>query len=110
MPLGIEKDLQRRTRILSVTRRLVSERGYNNITLSDIAKASGVTVQTLYNRFNSKDELLASAVAEYYQIVIGKAERTAEGSGITKLLHIIYTITVELSKERDYAREMSNIF
>jgi AcrR family transcriptional regulator len=48
----------RRAQIAAVTQELVSERGYWGITMADIAKAAGVTVQGVLHHFPSKDDIM----------------------------------------------------
>ena len=62
MPLGDEKRLERRKRILNAAREFVARVGYDNVTMKGLAEAAGVTAPTLYNTFGSKDELLYEAV------------------------------------------------
>src|SRR5438105_2871277 len=68
MSLFDEHKTERRTRIMAAARKLVAERGYDGLTMRDLARAARVSVPTLYNLFGSKDailtaELLASATA-----------------------------------------------
>lgn len=50
--------------ILATTRRLVIERGYNKISIRDIAKASGIASGTFYNYFDSKQAVLSALLAD----------------------------------------------
>ena len=50
--------------ILSTTRRLVMERGYNKISIRDIAKACGIASGTFYNYFKSKQAVLSALLAD----------------------------------------------
>jgi AcrR family transcriptional regulator len=49
---------ERRERIQSAARKLVAERGYEGLTMRDLAQAARVSVPTLYNLFGSKDAIL----------------------------------------------------
>ncbi len=53
-----------RKKIISTAHTLFHERGYLNTTMSDIATALGVTKPTIYNYFDTKENLFI-AVAEY---------------------------------------------
>lgn len=46
--------------ILSTTRRLVVEQGYNKISIRDITQACGIATGTFYNYYNSKHEVLSA--------------------------------------------------
>ena len=52
----------RREKILSAARRLVASQGYHGMVMSDLAEVAGVSPTTLYNLFNTKDELLLEAL------------------------------------------------
>jgi AcrR family transcriptional regulator len=60
MSLFDEHKAERRERILEVARRLVAERGYEGLTMRDLARAAKVSVPTLYNLFGSKDAILVT--------------------------------------------------
>jgi AcrR family transcriptional regulator len=51
-----------RTRVVEAARALFVERGYRATTITDIARAAGVAVQSVYNVAASKSELLHLAV------------------------------------------------
>ncbi|MBC09863.1 MAG: hypothetical protein CMQ39_06840 [Gammaproteobacteria bacterium] len=52
----------RREKILSAARKLVASQGYEGMVMSDLAVIAGVSPTTLYNLFNTKDELLLEAL------------------------------------------------
>lgn len=60
MSLFEEHKAERRTRILAAARALVAERGYDGLTMRDLAHAARVSVPTLYNLFGSKDAILVA--------------------------------------------------
>jgi AcrR family transcriptional regulator len=60
MSLFDEHKAERRERILAAAKQLVKERGYDGLTMRDLARASKVSVPTLYNLFGGKDEILVA--------------------------------------------------
>ena len=54
----------RRHRILSAARDMLSEYGYEGTVMSKVAQRAGVSPTTLYNLYNTKDELLLEALRE----------------------------------------------
>ena len=60
MGLLEEHKAERRTRIARVAHRLVAERGYDGLTMRELARAARVAVPTLYNLFGSKDAILVA--------------------------------------------------
>lgn len=57
---------ERRHEILDAAVRLISERGYNGISLQDVADAVGVTKQGVLRYIGSKDNLLAMVYRDNY--------------------------------------------
>jgi AcrR family transcriptional regulator len=60
MSLLDEHKAERRARIGKVARRLVAERGYEGLTMRELAHEARVAVPTLYNLFGSKDAILVA--------------------------------------------------
>jgi AcrR family transcriptional regulator len=54
-----ERVSDKRTAILEATLDLISERGFHNISMSLIAKTSGVSTGIIYHYFASKEELIS---------------------------------------------------
>lgn len=76
MSLFEEHKAERRGRIMAAARRLVVERGYDGLTMRDLARAARVSVPTLYNLFGSKDAIL---VAELEASAVRIASRLTSG-------------------------------
>jgi len=55
---------QRRDRILAATRDLVARHGYDGMIMRDVATEANVSPTTLYNLYNTKDELLLAALRD----------------------------------------------
>jgi AcrR family transcriptional regulator len=55
---------ERRARIVAAAQAIIGERGVAAITMRDLARASRVTVPTIYNLIGSKDEVVIAAVAD----------------------------------------------
>ena len=60
MTLFDEHKAERRERITRAARALVAARGYDGLTMRDLAHAARVSVPTLYNLFGSKDAILVA--------------------------------------------------
>ncbi|HEY5951228.1 MAG TPA: TetR/AcrR family transcriptional regulator [Kofleriaceae bacterium] len=60
MSLLLEHKAERRARIGKVARELVVERGYEGLTMRELAQKARVAVPTLYNLFGSKDAILVA--------------------------------------------------
>lgn len=65
-----------RTTVLDAAYQLVSDRGWASVRMGEVAAAVGVSRQTLYNEFGSKDQLGAALVQhETDQFVTGVADQ-----------------------------------
>jgi AcrR family transcriptional regulator len=62
-------------KVLDATKELFTENLIAEITLADIAKRSGVTVQTILRRFGDKDSLFAEAISRLANDVLSQRER-----------------------------------
>ncbi|MHA3963505.1 MAG: TetR/AcrR family transcriptional regulator [Candidatus Thorarchaeota archaeon SMTZ1-45] len=58
---------QRRKAIIKIAGEFFSSQGYDQTMVEDIAQAAGYTKMTLYNYFESKDDLFIAVVTEAYQ-------------------------------------------
>jgi len=54
---------QKHIKILDEAARLFRERGFTNVSVSEIMKATGLTVGPFYNHFESKEALIAECLA-----------------------------------------------
>ena len=66
---------ERRERILEAARGLIESRGYQGLTMRDLARISGVTVPTVYNLIGSKEEVLFATVEEQTRHFVADLER-----------------------------------
>ncbi|MBV9116974.1 MAG: TetR/AcrR family transcriptional regulator [Acetobacteraceae bacterium] len=63
-----------RARILASAERLFAERGFSDVTMPMIAKASGITAGAIYKHFDSK-------VALFFEVIRGAVESTVVSAG-----------------------------
>lgn len=83
MPLSdnqIEKMKEKRRRILEEAVILFSEQGYNDTTISKVAKAADISFGSVFTYFKNKDELFDCAVSEpleeYAEIILDFSTET----------------------------------
>ena len=87
---GTERQRRRRTTILSVARELVAERGYEGLTIRDLAQRAGVAPQTLYDNYKNKDNLLALALEEHLAPTTKAiTEAGLEHEGIDRMFYVV---------------------
>jgi AcrR family transcriptional regulator len=93
-----------RARILASAERLFAERGFSDVTMPMIAKASGITAGAIYKHFNSK-------VALFFEVIRGAVESTvvsaaARPGGMTLPNVVAGFTTRERRRFRQLAVEM----
>jgi TetR/AcrR family transcriptional regulator, transcriptional repressor for nem operon len=64
MKVSREQVAENRRKILKAASRLFRERGFEAVTVAEVMKAAGLTHGGFYGYFESKDELIAEALAE----------------------------------------------
>lgn len=70
---------RRRERILAAAREIIAERGYDGLTMRELARAGRVTVPTVYNLIGGKEAVLFAAVEEQTERFVG-AIRSSRGA------------------------------
>src|SRR5688500_11749778 len=65
---------ENRRRILAAAERLFADKGYGNTTITDVAAAAGVAVETVYATFKNKITLLHRA----WDVAVGGDERDVD--------------------------------
>ena len=83
MGLLEDQKAERRARILVSARRLIAERGFDGMTMRELAAASRVSVPTLYNLFGGKHALLVGELEETFTRV-DASMRAARGDGFVE--------------------------
>jgi AcrR family transcriptional regulator len=78
MGLLEEHKAERRERIVKAAKKLVAERGYDGLTMRDLADAARVSVPTLYNLFGSKDAILVAELQSLATSIAASLPRTGD--------------------------------
>ena len=84
------KKLQTRQRIADVAAALIAERGYDAVSVVDVALAAEVSDQTVYNYFSAKQELVLDMAEQirgwYDQAIRSRSEGVTPAEALTPLL------------------------
>jgi AcrR family transcriptional regulator len=75
MPTLDQKMASRRERILEAARRLIESRGYEGLTMRNLAQESDVTVPTLYNLIGNKEQVFFEAIEEQTRVFVSSLDR-----------------------------------
>lgn len=84
---------ERRRRILTEARALITEGGVEGLTLAALGKRAGVAKQTLYYAFSGKDDIVAAAILDYFEVSEERIAYRAEPGSIARLIERQVAIT-----------------
>lgn len=77
-----EETASRHQRIVREASQMFRERGFDDVTVAEVMKAAGLTHGAFYSHFDSKESLMAAAIAYAMEIThqgVEKGFRTGEG-------------------------------
>jgi AcrR family transcriptional regulator len=97
---------ERRARIVAAAQAIIGERGYTAITMRDLARASRVTVPTIYNLIGSKDEVVIAAVADRTARYVERLAPSANRPPAERVLAIVDAVSEEFLSAPLYYRAM----
>ena len=100
---------ERRARILEAAREMLVDQG-GKFTMRDLAKRSGVALATLYNIFDSQDELIAQAVVQIFVDRVQRLIPEETGSVLELFEHQQDLSHAEILRVPAYARKMLSIY
>jgi len=100
----------RRSQILVAARRMIVERGYEAVTIRDLASECGVSVPTLYNQFGGKDALLAEAIEEQFRDSQQTEAFLRAEPGLERLLTVIDQSARQLLESATYSQRLLAAF
>ena len=106
--LSLQK-AERRARILVETRRLMATRGWSGLTMRELARASRVSVPTVYNLVGGKDALLGALMEDIFAQV-SEVGLVSDGSLVTRAGSLWRAGLAPLLEAPEYARELVCLF
>jgi AcrR family transcriptional regulator len=102
--------IARRHRILDETRRMIGEVGIANLSMDDVAKRANVAKRTLYNAFQSKEHLVASAISKYFEDYASKIDYSTEDATLEWMIERLVIVARRNMAIRNYTRALMNIY
>ena len=57
---------EKKEKIIACALNLIEEKGYDNVSVSEITKAAGVSKGAFYIHFNSKEDLIEKQISLYF--------------------------------------------
>ncbi len=97
---------ERRERILAAARDLIAARGIEALTMRELARASRVTVPTVYNLVGGRDRVLLEAVREQTARFVAGIAAAPEAAPVERVLSVADSCTGELLRRPAYYRPL----
>jgi TetR/AcrR family transcriptional regulator, fatty acid metabolism regulator protein len=96
---------ERITRILSVTRELLDEKGYDRLLTTEIAERCGLSEAAIYKYFETKRDLLIQVAEKWFEEMLAQDHRSFEGmSAFEALRHVIWHHLAIVKRHRELTR------
>ena len=99
---------KRRQRILHAARDLVAKLGYEGTIMRDVAAAANVSPTTLYNLYNTKDDLLLEALKDSIINIWRRTSQEAAEPGFNRLLTQLHYAVEQTHEEPAYAHAITH--
>jgi AcrR family transcriptional regulator len=110
MDLVTRQREERKQRILAEARQLIANRGYEAVTMRELAEKSLVSVPTLYNLFGGKNKILLAAVESYFGGLVGESARGPGPTGLARVIGLAEVLSRETPRHAAYARSLMSFF
>ena len=110
MNLMSENRLARRASMMETARQMIAEKGYESITIRELAAACRVSVPTLYNQFGGKDQLLAAAIEDHFVGDPDQVKIRTSLNGLERIFAILDFITSQFLQAPDFHRRLLEAF
>lgn len=97
--------VDKRTTIIEKAIKLFAAKGYHSTSIQEIADACGIAKGTLYNYFESKDDVMLSVLKYYSGMIMAEVEKIANDQTLTSkeiFLKQIHYQLEECVKHRDF--------
>jgi AcrR family transcriptional regulator len=98
---------ERQERVLQSARELIANRGYDGLTMRELARVSEVSDKTLYNLFATKDGLVMAAVADLLDAIVTQVQAGEQAAGLAAILRYTDAISAQILVSPEYAQAMS---
>ena len=102
--------IARRHRILDEARKMIGEVGIASLSMDDVARRADVAKRTLYNAFQSKEHLVASAISQYFEDYTSKIAYSTSSVTLAWMLEHLVIVARRNLAIRNYTRALLNVY
>lgn len=104
---------QRKEDVLLIAYNLVEKDGFDHLTMRRLAKEAGISIGSVYNLFESKDQLTMFVIQRYWTAAINNivSESENDNRSFIKKLEYLYTQFQSVTKEfhQDWLQDLVKI-
>jgi AcrR family transcriptional regulator len=106
LPLRGPGPLTQRERILEAAQSLFASRGFETVTMAEIAKRAGVARATVFNHFGSKGALIEAITESVFEYYAGMLDRALadERSSVPSLVRALFEGMAGIEQLHDFYR------
>jgi AcrR family transcriptional regulator len=101
---------ERRRRILEETRRMIADEGLANFNMNELCKRAEVAKRTLYNAFQTREQLIASAISEYFEEYVQRIPYSAPEGTLHHNLERLISVSQRNVRIPNYIRAIMSIY
>lgn len=102
--------IERRRRILEETRKVIAEQGIAALSMNEIGQRAGVAKRTLYNAFQTRERMIASAIQEYFDEYVRRIAFTTPPGTMQHNLERMISVIQRNPKTRNYIRAIMALY
>ncbi|WP_157218157.1 TetR/AcrR family transcriptional regulator [Flavisphingomonas formosensis] len=102
--------LERRQRILEETRRVIAEQGIAALSMNEIGQRAGVAKRTLYNAFQTRERMIATAIQEYFDEYVSRISFTSPPGTMMHNLERMISVVQRNRRIPNYIRAIMALY
>lgn len=110
MTLFEQHKADRRQRILEQARRLVARRGFDKLTMRDLAEASRVSVPTIYNLIGGKHQVVGQLLEQMMERIAARYAESLGDGFVDSVMRLNDAGLDELLETPAYTKELVHFF
>jgi len=102
--------IERRRRILEETRKVIAEQGIAALSMNEIGQRAGVAKRTLYNAFQTRERMIATAIQEYFDEYVSRIVYSSPPGTMQHNLERMISVVQRNRKIRNYIKAIMALY
>lgn len=107
-----DSSIERLDRVIAAATRILSQSGMEGLTIRSLARESQVTTRTLYQRFGSKDNIIALVIIDAYERSVDPYQKLsrADDQPLDALLRLLDLLVQLMRANANFARALMAVY